>query len=64
MTRNTGIRAFGCAVLNDEGRPVGAVVVAGPAKRITWKSRSEILPALKETAAMISAQLHYKGNAM
>jgi len=62
--RNTEIRAFGCPVLNYERRPVGAVVVAGPVHRITWKRRSEIVPALKETAAMISAQLHYKSDAM
>jgi DNA-binding IclR family transcriptional regulator len=62
--RNAGIRAFGCPVLNYEKRPVGAVVVAGTAKQVTWKSRSEIVPALKETAARISEQLHYKSTAL
>jgi DNA-binding IclR family transcriptional regulator len=40
--RNTGIRAFGCPVLSYEKRPLGAVVVAGTTKQITWKNRSEI----------------------
>lgn len=57
--RNTEIRAFGCPVFNHEKRPVGSVAVAGPAHRITWERRSEIVPALKQTAADISAQLYY-----
>jgi DNA-binding IclR family transcriptional regulator len=62
--RHEGIRAFGCPVLNYEKKPVGAVVVAGTSKQITWKSRSDIMPALKETAARISEQLYYKNGAM
>jgi DNA-binding IclR family transcriptional regulator len=57
--RNTEIRAFGCPIFNHKKKPVAAVVVAGPAHRITWERRSEILPALKQTAADISAQLYY-----
>jgi IclR family transcriptional regulator, KDG regulon repressor len=58
--RNTDIRAFGCPVFNHEKRPVAAVVVAGPAYRITWERRSEIVPALQQTAAEISERLHYR----
>lgn len=58
--RNTEIRAFGCPIFNHEKKPVASVVVAGPAHRITWERRDEIVPALKKTAADISAQLYYK----
>ena len=58
--RNTEIRAFGCPVFNYEKKPVCAVVVAGPAHRITWERRLEIVPALKETAERISEQLYYR----
>jgi IclR family KDG regulon transcriptional repressor len=57
--RNTEIRAFGCPILNHEKKPVASVAVAGPSQRITWERRSEIVPALKQTAADISAQLYY-----
>jgi DNA-binding IclR family transcriptional regulator len=61
--RNTDIRAFGCPVFNHEKHPVAAVAVAGPAHRILWERRSEIVPALQQTAADISAQLFYtEGN--
>jgi DNA-binding IclR family transcriptional regulator len=59
--RNTGIRAFGCPVFNHDEKPIAAVAVAGPAHRITWDRRSEIVPALQETAAGISRQLFYRG---
>ena len=58
--RNADIRAFGCSVFNYEKKPVAAVAVAGPAHRISWERRSEIVPALRETAAGISRQLFYK----
>jgi IclR family transcriptional regulator, KDG regulon repressor len=57
--RNTEIRAFGCPIFNHEKIPVASVVVAGPAHRINWERRDEIVPALKKTAADISAQLYY-----
>ncbi len=59
--RNTDIRAFGFPIFNHEGRPVAALVVAGPAHRITWERRGEIVPVLKEAAARISRQLYFKG---
>jgi DNA-binding IclR family transcriptional regulator len=58
--RNTDIRAFGCPIFNHEKRPVASVTVAGPAHRITWDRRSEIVPALRLTAAEISARLYYR----
>ncbi len=58
--RNTDIRAFGCPIFNHEKRPVASVAVAGPAHRITWERRSEIVPALRLTAAGISARLYYR----
>ena len=58
--RNTEIRAFGCPIFDHEKKPVAAVVVAGPVHRITWERRDEIVPALKKTAADISAQLYYR----
>jgi DNA-binding IclR family transcriptional regulator len=61
--RNTEIRAFGCPVFDHDGVAVAAVVVAGPAHRITWERRFEIVPALKETAERISRDLYYEGGA-
>jgi IclR family KDG regulon transcriptional repressor len=58
--RNAGIRAFGAPVFNHEKRPVAAIAVAGPSQKITWEHRSTIVPAMKKTAAEISARLHYK----
>ncbi|RJR45479.1 MAG: IclR family transcriptional regulator [Desulfobacteraceae bacterium] len=56
--RNPGIRAFGCPVFNYENRAVAAVAVAGPAQRIHWERRSEIVPALKKKAAEVSEKLY------
>ena len=61
--RNPGIRAFGCAVFNHEGKPVAGLVVAGPLSRITWDRRSTIVPLLKEAATKISVQLGYSESA-
>jgi DNA-binding IclR family transcriptional regulator len=61
--RNTEIRAFGSPIFNHEKKPVAAVVVAGPAHRIIWERRDEIVPALIETGAGISRQLYYKEDA-
>jgi IclR family KDG regulon transcriptional repressor len=56
-----GINAVGAPIFNYEERPVAAVVVAGPSPRVTWDSDSPIAARLKDTAAKISAQLHYNG---
>ncbi|MGD8226265.1 MAG: IclR family transcriptional regulator [Desulfobacteraceae bacterium] len=55
-----GTSALGAPIFNHEQIPVAAVVVAGPSQRVTWKRDSEMVSALKETAAKISAQLYYK----
>jgi len=61
--RNIGIRAFGCAVFNHEGKPVAGLVAAGPLQRITWNRRSAIIPLLKEAATKLSEQLGYRESA-
>lgn len=58
--RNIGIRAFGCAVFNHEGKPVAGLVAAGPLQRITWNRRSTFIPLLKEAANKLSEQLGYR----
>ena len=55
-----GINAVGAPIFNYEEKPVAAVVVAGPSPRVT--SDSSIVAPLKDTAAKISAQLHYPYN--
>ena len=60
--RNTGIRAFGCPLFNNEKRPVAAVVVAGSSQNITWDKRSRFVPKMKDTAAEISSRLLYEGD--
>jgi IclR family KDG regulon transcriptional repressor len=56
-----GINAVGAPIFNYEEKPVAAVVVAGPSPRVTLDSDSPIVARLKDTAAQISAQLHYNG---
>ena len=56
-----GINAVGAPIFNYEEKPVASVVVAGPSPRVTWDSDSPIVAPLKDTAAQISAQLHYNG---
>ena len=56
-----GINAVGAPIFNYEEKPVAAVVLAGPSPRVTWDSDSPIVARLKDTAARISAQLHYNG---
>jgi IclR family KDG regulon transcriptional repressor len=60
---DVGINAVGAPIFNYEEKPVAAVVVAGPSPRVTWDSDSHIVSPLKDTAAKISAQLHYNHNA-
>jgi DNA-binding IclR family transcriptional regulator len=55
-----GTSALGAPIFNHEQIPVAAVVVAGPSQRVTWKGDSEMISALKDSAAKISAQLYYK----
>lgn len=58
---DVGINAVGVPVFNHENRPVAAVVVVGPAQRITGKNDSAVVIWSKKAAADISARLNYKG---
>jgi DNA-binding IclR family transcriptional regulator len=58
---NVGINAVGAPIFNYEEKAVAAVVVAGPSPRVTWNGNAPIVDRLKDTAAKISAQLHYDG---
>jgi DNA-binding IclR family transcriptional regulator len=58
---DVGINAVGAPIFNYEEKPVAAIVVAGPSPRVSWDSDSPIVARLKDTAAKISAQLHYTG---
>lgn len=58
---DVGINAVGAPLFNYKEKPVAAIVVAGPSPRVTWDSDSPIVARLKDTAAKISAQLHYNG---
>ena len=51
--------AIATPIFNHEGIPVAAVVVAGPAFRMTSKFLGEIVAPLKKTAAEISKRLFY-----
>jgi len=54
-----GTCAIGAPIFNHEGLPIAAVIVAGPPQRISFDMNSEMVIALKETAAKISAALMY-----
>jgi DNA-binding IclR family transcriptional regulator len=51
--------AIATPVFNHEGTPVAAVVIAGPAFRMTPQSLDCIIAPLKKTAAEISQRLYY-----
>ncbi len=53
-----GVSCVGAPVLDFRGRPVAAISVAGPAERMPGK-RAAVVPALLETAAIISNRLGY-----
>jgi DNA-binding IclR family transcriptional regulator len=55
-----GTSAIGTPIFNNSGKPVAAIVVAGPAQRITLAGDSHMAVQLKETALEISKQLYYK----
>ena len=57
---DVGINAVGAPIFNSEKKPVAALVVAGPSKRITWEKGSSIVSQIKATAADISAKLYYQ----
>ncbi len=51
--------AIATPIFNHEGLPIAAVVVAGPAFRLTPQFLNEIVAPLKKTAAEISKRLFY-----
>jgi DNA-binding IclR family transcriptional regulator len=55
-----GTNAVAAPIFDFERNPVAALVVAGPAQRITMDTRSTVVFRLKETALKISEQLYYK----
>jgi DNA-binding IclR family transcriptional regulator len=54
-----GTNAIGAPIFNNTGKPVAALVVAGPCQRIKRKFDSPIAVQLKETSAKISKLLYY-----
>jgi IclR family transcriptional regulator, KDG regulon repressor len=52
--------AIGVPIFDHEGKPVAALVVAGPSRRITLDPNSPMVIEIKTAAANISAQLHYQ----
>ncbi len=58
---DVGINAVGAPVFDRQGRAVAAVVVAGPAQRVSGDEGSEPVRKVKEVAAAISARLHHGG---
>ena len=58
---DVGINAVGAPVFDREDRAVAAVVVAGPAQRVTGAEDSALVREVKETAAALSARLHHRG---
>ena len=55
-----GTSAIGTPIFDSSGKPVAALVVAGPSQRITLDIDSSMAIRLKETALEISKQLYYK----
>lgn len=51
--------AIAAPIFNHEGRPLAALVIAGPALRITPEFFKEAVGPLKRTAAQISERLYY-----
>ena len=54
-----GTSAIGAPIFNHEEKPVASIVIAGPSQRITANNSLEMISALKEAAAKISARLYY-----
>jgi DNA-binding IclR family transcriptional regulator len=55
----TGRNAVGAPIFNHESKPVAAVVVIGPVRRIRGEGNSDVVIRAKRAAAEISKSLHY-----
>jgi len=58
---DVGINAVGAPVFDHTGEAIAAVVVAGPAQRITGKRDSQVVARVRSTAQEISRRLGYHG---
>jgi DNA-binding IclR family transcriptional regulator len=58
---DVGINAVGVPVFNREDKPIAAVVVAGPSKRIKGRDDSPVVILTRKAAAEISQRLHHRG---
>lgn len=57
---DVGTHAMGTPIFNSEGKPVAALVVVGPCRRIKLESNSPLALRLKEAASKISSRLYYR----
>ncbi|MBN2027517.1 MAG: IclR family transcriptional regulator [Actinobacteria bacterium] len=56
-----GINAVGVPIFDHDNEPIAAVVVAGPAQRITGKAETAVVMRARKTAAEISQRMDYRG---
>ncbi|MGJ8454723.1 IclR family transcriptional regulator [Pseudothermotoga sp. U03pept] len=54
-----GVRCIGCAILNHEGRPIGAVSIAGSKNKLTMKLIRKYATSVISCASEISKKLGY-----
>ena len=57
-----GINAVGVPIFDHDNEPIAAVVVAGPAQRITGKADTAVVRQAKKTADEISQRMDYRGD--
>ena len=55
---NSGISAFAVPVLDKEGRPLAAIVTAGPSHQMVWEQRELFIHELQDAAENICQQLY------
>ena len=56
-----GINAVGVPIFDHASEPIAAVVVAGPAQRITGEEDTAVVVLTRKTAAEISRRMDYRG---
>jgi DNA-binding IclR family transcriptional regulator len=54
-----GTNAIGAPIFNSEGKPIAALVIAGPAQKIRPRKNSHLVELLKDTALKVSKSLYY-----